>query len=564
MTKLLIEHFYDKEKHWADRPYLHQPFGSTWETYSWGEVGDKARRLATWLKKQCPKEKAHISIVSRNCREWVIADIAIMMAGFVSVPFYANLTGDQLAEVIELGDVDLILFGKVDGWNDMKTGIPQDMPIGKFPHYKDNPEIDLGTAWETIMKENEPLSKNFVPAPNDLWSIIFTSGTTGTPKGAFYTHQKVSLVVEYPHLEYWLGVHKDKENRFFSFLPLNHIAERHLLVASMSKGAEIFFTESLDTFAQNLKDAQPTSFFAVPRIWTKFKQGILSKMPQKKLDAFLRIPILNSIVKKKLKVGLGLDKARIVLTGAAPMSKHDVEWWLKAGFPLSDAYGQTENFALSSYSPIGKLKPGAVGIAHEGMELKIDAENQELLVKTPLVMDGYYKDENKTNETIKDGWLHTGDAAKIDEDGYLYITGRVKDTFKTEKGQFIVPAKIENLFGANSDIEQLCLLGLGMPHPIMMIVPSEIGAAKSKSELETSLMQTMSNVNKDLPNYTRVGTIVLTKEPFTVDNGLLTPTLKVKRFNLHKKYMETLRDYCENSSKIIWEKELPVKTPQAK
>ena len=190
MTKTLIEYFYDKEKNWADRPYLHQPFGDKWETYTWGEVGDKARRLATWLKKQCPKEKAHISIVSRNCREWAICDIAIQMAGFISVPFYANLSGKQLAEVISLGDVDLLLFGKVDGWEDMKTGIPEGIPIAKFPHYQGNPMVDMGTEWDTIMEENEPLEGNFVPKMEDIWSIIFTSGTTGTPKGAFYTSRK--------------------------------------------------------------------------------------------------------------------------------------------------------------------------------------------------------------------------------------------------------------------------------------------------------------------------------------------------------------------------------------
>jgi len=174
-------------------------------------------------------------------------------------------------------------------------------------------------------------------------------------------------------------------------------------------------------------------------------------------------------------------------------------------------------------------------------------------MKSPLIMDGYYKDAEKTAATIQDGWLYTGDAAKIDEDGYLYITGRVKDTFKTEKGQFIVPLKIENGYSANPDIEQLCLLGLGMPHPIMAIVPSEIGAAKSKAALEESLRDTMETVNKDLPNYTRVGTLLISKEPFTIENGLLTPTLKIKRFNLNEKYAGVLRGYCEDTRKIIWE-----------
>lgn len=552
MSKLLIEYFYEKEKSRATLPYLHQPFGDTWETYTWAEVGDKARRLATWLKQQCPKETAHISIVSRNCREWVIADIAIMMAGFISVPFYANLDGKQLAEVIDLGDVDLLLIGKVDGWENMKTGIPQGLPVGKFPHYEDNPVIDIGTDWETIMQET-PLQGNPVSDEKSIWSIVFTSGTTGTPKGAFFTHKKASNYTTSPHFEYWLNMEEGMDLRFFSFLPLNHIAERNLFNASISKGAEIFFTENLATFGKNLKHARPTSFFAVPRIWTKFKQGLLSQMPQEQLDAMLDNPATKSAVQQQLKQALGLDKATIVITGAAPMSKYDVEWWLKLGMPLSDAYGQTENLAMTSYSPTGKVRAGAVGIIHSYVEVKIHPENQELLVKSPLNMDGYYKDAEKTAETIQDGWLHTGDAVKMDEDGYLYITGRVKDTFKTEKGQFIVPSKIEDMYGANSDIEQLCLMGLGMPHPIMAIVPSEIGAAKTKAALEESLRDTMVFVNKDLPNYTRVGTLIIAKEPFTVENGLMTPTLKVKRFNMNEKYADVLRGYCEDTRKIVWE-----------
>lgn len=454
--------------------------------------------------------------------------------------------------MINLGDVDLILFGKVNGWDDMKTGIPEGMPVGKFPQYKDNPIIDIGTDWASIMQKS-PLLGNPIPDPDDIWSIIFTSGTTGTPKGAFFTNRKVAALAVSPHIEYWLNMKEGMDLRFFSFLPLNHIAERGLFLGSISKGAQIFFTESLETFAQNLRDARPTSFFAVPRIWTKFKQGILANMPQKKLDLLLKIPFVNTIVRNKIKKGLGLDKATIVITGAAPMSKYDVEWWLNLGMPLSDAYGQTENFAVASYSPVGKLRPGAVGIAHQQVTLKIDPDTQELLVKSPILMDGYYKDEAKTAETIKDGWLHSGDAARIDEDGYLYITGRVKDTFKTEKGQFIVPAKVENLYGTNPDIEQLCLMGLGMPHPIMVVVPSQVGAAKNKEDLEESLKLTMDTANKDLPNYTRVGTLVIAKEPFTVENGLMTPTLKIKRFNMHEKYVADLKGYCEDKRQIIWE-----------
>lgn len=169
---------------------------------------------------------------------------------------------------------------------------------------------------------------------------------------------------------------------------------------SIRFGINISFVENLDTFAQNLKDTKPTLFLAVPRIWTKFKQGILSKMPQNKLDTLLRIPFVNSFIKKKLKAALGLEKARICITGAAPMTAHDKAWWVKLGIPLSEAYGQTESFGYGTYAPVGGIKPDKLGKAHEGFELKIDADTNEILFKLPMVMNGYYRDPEKTAETI--------------------------------------------------------------------------------------------------------------------------------------------------------------------
>ena len=552
-NKTLIEYFYRFEKEKANRPFLHQPFGDKWETYSWAEVGDKARRLATWLKKQSPKEKAHVSIVSKNCREWFIADIATMMAGFISVPFYANLTGSQLQEVIELGEVDIVLLGKVEGWNDMKTGIPAHVKVGKFPHYEGSPVLDMGTDWDTMMKE-EPLQGNPVPKPSDIWSIIFTSGTTGTPKGAFFTEEKMMKALDHPSAAYWFLLDEKKDNRFFSYLPLNHIAERTVEFIGIRFGVEVFFAENLDRFAQNLKDAKPTLFLAVPRIWTKFRQGILSKIPQKKLDTLLSIPLVSGVIKKKLKTALGLEKARICITGAAPMTDFDKAWWVKLGIPLSEAYGQTETLGYCCYAPVGGIKMGQkVGKAHQGFEIKIDPDTNEILLKSPLNMNGYYKDEEKTKETIVGDWLHTSDAGVMNADGYLSVTGRVKDTFKTEKGEFIVPSKIEEEYSPNSDIEQMCLLGLGMPQPVMIVALSEGAATKPKQELEKSLEATMLSVNEGLKTYTKVNTVVVAKEPFTVENGLLTPTLKDKRFKVNSKYANELRAYCEHESNVIWE-----------
>ncbi|MEL6190495.1 MAG: AMP-binding protein [Bacteroidota bacterium] len=552
MSKSLIEYIYQYEKERPNQAFLNQPFGDRWEAYTWAETCDKARRLASWLKKTCGKEKAHIGLVSKNCREWVIADIAIMMAGYVSVPFYPNLKGKELQAVLELGDVDLLLVGKVENWEDMQIGVAANMPIGKFPHYKGNPVIDRGTDWAEIMAE-APLEGDVIPDQDDTWSIIFTSGTTGTPKGAMFKHHKLADVISMPLTDYYLKLDPKQDNRFFSYLPANHIAERVNSIMAMRFAAEVYFAESLETFAKNLQEASPTFFVAVPRILTKFKQGVLAKMPQEKMDKMLRIPILNNIVRSKIKKALGLDKSRMVICGAAPLTANDVKWWVKLGIPLSETYGQTETFAFATYAPVGGMKPGKVGMPHEGMEMKIAEDSNEILLKSPILMNGYYKDPERTAETIRDGWLHTGDAGKLHEDGYYSITGRVKDTFKTEKGKYIIPNKVEERFSLNTDIEQMCLLGLGMPQPVMVVVPSDNAGKKSKEELHKSLEGTLNSVNQDLPNYTRVSTIVVANEAFTPENGLLTPTMKVKRFNVHEKYVDKLRDFHEDAQAVVWE-----------
>ncbi len=546
--------FYANEEKLANKPFLRQPFEDKWEVYTWAEVGQMARKLATGLKSLGLRDKAHIGIVSKNCREWIIADIAIMMAGYVSVPFYPTLTGEQISEVLEIGDVNAIFVGKIEVWDDMKKGIPEDMPMIRFPHYKDNAKIQRGHDWHEFLNAHEPMQGRPSPDLDDIWTIVFTSGTTGTPKGVVHTYRTVdstSVIMEHQNT---LEVSLEGDNHFFSYLPLNHIAERVVVETSaLSYGGDISFTQDLAHFAQNLKDTRPTLFFAVPRIWTKFQMGVLSKMPQKKLNMMLKIPFVSGMVKKKLLAGLGLDRARATLTGAAPMSEAQKDWYRSIGLYIFEGYGMTENCAISTTLSGKDIKPGSVGQARYGSEIKIDPETNEILFKAPWNMIGYYKSPEKTAETLKDGWLHTGDEGRLDEDGYLYITGRVKDTFKTSKGKFIVPAPIEWEFGHNSDIEQICIVGLGCPQPMALIVPSEMGAAKPKAELKASLEKTLKEVNTKMPNYRKVSTIVITKDVWGVENGLLTPTLKVKRNVMNKRYQDLFMGWHEDAESVVFE-----------
>ena len=406
---------------------------------------------------------------------------------------------------------------------------------------------------DEFMDRFEPIEEVCSPALEDLWTIIFTSGTTGTPKGVMLNYSAPYEVLkidrEHDTLKLYSG-----ENRFFSFLPLNHIAERIAAeCASLATGGSMSFTESLDRFAANLSDVKPTLFFAVPRIWTKFQMGVLSKMPQEKLDRFLRIPIIKGMVKNKIKKTLGLDKARTMLTGAAPMADSTKDWYGKLGITVQEVYGMTETCGGVVLMPKDNVKRGCIGPTMPGVEAKFEEETGELAIKCNWLMEGYYKSPEKTAEMLRDGWLYTGDRGEIDGDGFIRLTGRVKDAFKTAKGKYVVPAPIEWKFAHNSDIEQICLVGLGMPQPMALVVPSEMGAAKDKESLKVSLEQTLNEANKSLPNYKRVSTVVITKEIWSVENGLLTPTLKVKRNVMDDRYLNKYLGWHETPEKIVWE-----------
>ncbi len=548
--------FYEWERKLKDKPFLRQPFGGKWEEYTWGETGQMARKLATGLKTLGLPPKSHIGLMSKNCREWIIADLAIYMAGYVSVPFFPNLNSKELQSLLQFGDVSALFMGKVNTWDEIKNGIPDDMPLIAFPHYKDCSKISEGHQWFDFINQFEPQQEDFYPDRSDMWTIIFTSGTTGTPKGVvldYQTNENTECLTTPEHNP--LRVDFNGKNSFFSYLPLNHIAERIVVEFTCFRyGGTISFTESLETFAQNLGSVQPTVFFGVPRIYTKFQMGILSKFPQEKLNKLLSIPIVSSLLKMVLKKKLGLSKAKSIVTGAAPMQESQRVWYRSLGVNITNGYGMTENCAICTQLP-GEItdKPGSVGKAQPEVDIKIDSETGEILMRGPYVMKEYYNDPETTNNTIKNGWLYTGDRGRIDDEGNLYITGRVKDTFKTTTGEFVEPGRIEALFGDVTEFEQICVAGFGIASPILLAVPSEGANSIDKDTLKQQLSNKLESVNKDQVSHRKVSTIVIMKEAWTPDNGILTPTMKIKRVKIDEKFMSKYNEWHQNSETIIWE-----------
>jgi long-subunit acyl-CoA synthetase (AMP-forming) len=548
--------FYDWEEKFKDKPFLRQPFGDSWEEYTWGETGQLARRLATGLKSLGLKKGSHIGLISKNCREWIIADLAIIMAGYVSVPFFPNLKSTEIKSLIEFGEVSALFVGKLENWEEMKNGVDKDLPIIAFPHYENNSIVSEGFQWDEFISKFEPQRENYHPNLDDVWTIIFTSGTTGNPKGVVLSFKiNQSTDVMYTKNYNPLCVDFDGNNSFFSYLPLNHIAERIAIeFTAFKNGGIISFTESIETFVKNLSDVQPSVFFGVPRIYTKFQLGILSKFNQKKLDILLAIPLLSNIIKKKLKKALGLYNAKVVVSGAAAMQIAQRNWFRKIGVNITIGYGMTENCAITTQLPGSNFtKPGSVGKVQPQVEIKIDDSTEEVLMRGPYMMLGYFNDKIITNNTIKDGWLHTGDKGRIDSDGYLYITGRVKDTFKTSKGEFIDPGKIEAMFGEVDFFDQICVVGLGIPQPIMLVNISEVGKKLEKNDLENKLTEKLNSVNELSFNYKKVAKIIICKDLWTPENEILTPTMKIKRGNVDKLYQDNYLDWYNNSKKIVWE-----------
>jgi long-chain acyl-CoA synthetase len=549
MIQLPLQNFYHWEKTIPNDIFFRQPINGQWVEFSYQKAGQEIRRIAAGLKALNLPPNSKIAMLSKNCAHWIMADIAIWMSGHVTIPLYPTITSHTIKQILEHSEAAAIFVGKLDTYGEQKAGIPANIQKISFPFYG----INEGHLWNDWLEKYPPVEGDVVRDGSDLMTIAYTSGTTGMPKGAMisFTNFAFAVTVALDNLE--KNVAKLDRPKLLSYLPLSHVAERMVTqLLGLYRGGTISFAETLESFGKNLSDTQPHLFFGVPRIWAKFQEKILEKMPQKKLDTLLKIPILNSIVKKKIQKALGLAEVKICISAAAPIPVDLLRWFKSLGIIIREVYGMTENCAIS-HANLEKIKIGTVGHPHRGIETRLSDEG-EIQTRHAANMVGYYKEPQMTAEMFTaDGWLKTGDQGVADSEGYLTITGRIKDLFKTDKGKYVAPAPIEMKLLANPDVEQVCVVGMGIPQPIALTVVSASGNQKSKEDLIASLSKTIAEVNPDLEHHERLMKAVIMKNAWTIENGQMTPTFKIKRNEVEKIHLPKYPMWYQKEGIVVWE-----------
>jgi len=553
--RLILDHVLDHAERHPDRVYLTQPVGGGQVAeFTWAQVLDQARRMATHLKSRGFEPGARIAILSKNCAHFIIAELAIWMAGHTTVAIFPTETAETVRFVLEHSGASLLFVGKLDTWPQQQPGVPAGLPCIALPLA---PKADFDT-WDAVVASTPPLPGRPQREPDDLAMIIYTSGSTGQPKGAMIDFGTLSRAAE--------GIVDDirkrvgtSESRVLSYLPLAHSYERAWVgVSSLLDGnTRVYFAESLDTFLQDLQRARPTLFLSVPRLWLKFQQGVFTKMPPAKLDRLLGIPILGRIVARKVLKGLGLDQVRQAGSASAPIPAELIRWYRRLGLELFEGYAMTEDFAYSHASNERFHEPGWVGVPMPGVEVRLDGSG-EILIKSPGQFSGYYRQPELTAASFTDdGFFRTGDLGERRADGMLKITGRAKELFKTAKGKYVAPAPIENRINVHPMVELSLVSGVGQPAAYAIVVLAEdlrpsLGDAVMRAKVQRELEGLVDAVNQELADYEKLRMIVVAKEPWSIENGCLTPTMKIKRSRIEATVAPQVERWYEDRQKVQW------------
>lgn len=559
-------------------------FEGKWQSISTQEFVDQINLISKGLLEMGVKPGDKIGLISHNNRmEWNIMDHGILQIGAIDVPIYPTMSERDYEYIFNHAELTYCfvsneeLFEKVQNIRDK---VPSLQGVYTFEHVKG------ADRWVKVMEKGKEGNQDEVEKikdsikEDDLATLIYTSGTTGTPKGVMLTHKNIASnatcsVKRLPLME-------EGEGRTLSFLPVCHIYERMLHYLYMYNCSTIYFAESLETIKEDLNRSQPHIFTAVPRLLEKFYDGIVAKGSENKgvkkalfmwaVNLALKwepdrqnggwyefkLGIARKLIFSKVKAALGLTNIKAVASGSAALQPRLARFFNGAGIPVYEGYGLTETspvIAVNTEREPGMLRIGTVGKPIDKVEVKI-ADDGEILCKGPNVMIGYYKNPEKTAEVLKDGWFHTGDIGELSDDGFLKITDRKKEIFKTSGGKYIAPQLLENKMKESLFIEQVMVVGEAQKFPAAIIIPS-FEALKTwckqhdmeypgdeevcnNQRIKDRIWKDVEKANKTFGRWEQVKVIELVCDPFTIENGMLTPTLKLKRKPILEKYEELI------------------------
>lgn len=544
LHKTPLEMFYHWEKTTPGKNYLNQPVNGTWQSLSWSEFGGRVRRVASFLLAQNYPAGSRIAIYSKNSADWIIADVAIMLASHVSVPLFVGQAEENLLYILDQSESRLVFIGKTDGadkiYDQLPAGLKKVALLGGDPNRCD-------TTIATLLAEFEPYNENPLPGRDQLFTLVYTSGTTGKPKGVMHTFNSPATVVHY----FLTALRAGSNERLISYLPLSHIAERVFVeMDSLYGGMSVYFNDSLETFIDDIQYCQPTLFLSVPRLWMKFRERIESRLSPRLLKMLLKIPLVGNRLRSKIKRQLGLSQCSINLSGSAPLAPELQRWFANLGIDIRSAYATTESFCYGCFDLGESPCIGTVGKPLAGGDVTI-SEDGEVLYKADCIMSGYYLLPDKTAETLKNDYYHTSDAGVWDDNGNLIITGRLSDVFKTSKGKFVQPSGLEHALAECKLFAQLCVIGQGFSQPVALANLSAAGTP-DKPAIENQIAGFLKTLNQALPHHEQIEQVFITRDEWTAENKLLTPTLKLKRREIEARYRPWVETRLETGM-VVWE-----------
>ena len=570
----LVAMFFDQAQRLGDKPFLWHKTAGIYQSRSWATTAAQVEQLSRALKFQDVSAGDRVIIVAENRPEWLIADLAIMAIGAISVPAYTTNTIDDHKHIVNDSGAAGALVS-TSPLAELLLSAAHESDALRFIIAIDEPAVSQSLnvtlhRWEDALAQHTEGEDILAAARNlkrsDTACIIYTSGTGGTPKGVMLSHGAIlhnCLGATDALIDLGLG-----DEVFLSFLPLSHSYEHTAgQFFPISIGAQIYYAEGVETLASNMIEARPTIMTAVPRLYEMLyarisgavaKQGGLKKtlfnkavtLGRKKYDNAGRLnliecifnTLLDILVRSKVKARFG-GRLKALVSGGAPLNLDIGLFFTSLGLTILQGYGQTESAPVVSANRASKNKIHTVGPALTGVEVKI-ADDGEILVRGELVMQGYWNNDAATNEAIQNGWLHTGDIGVIDEDGYIQITDRKKDIIVNSGGDNLSPQRVEGLLTLEPEISQVMVFGDKRPHLVGVIVPDEtwLKTLESNQDIQKALDEAVSRVNQRLSNIERVRRFIVAEGPFTINNALMTPTMKIRRHKITELYRERLEE----------------------